>query len=173
MWRDVVEKVLGLFSDLFRAFEHMECFDPNSDLDIFCVQFIYLDRINECLNEFRMAWNLHPLRSETGQTPAALWMSGAYDRWSMDRLQQLTPEETAYENMSEVDLSLFGIDYDGPIVQTDNNVVVEPPALDFGVDLLESLQQLYLSTINRNDDGIDKYLALRAEMNDRLASNDQ
>jgi hypothetical protein len=50
--------------------------------------------------------------------------------------------------------------------------VVEPPAVDLCLDLMESLQQRYQPMINNNDDGIDKYLTLRAEMNDRFVSHD-
>ena len=38
--------------------------DPANEVHIYCLQYVFIPRINESLSEFRNAWNNHPLSLE-------------------------------------------------------------------------------------------------------------
>jgi hypothetical protein len=50
--------------------------DLNDERDIFALHFVFLPVINSRMNEFRMAWNSHRLRTENNRSPEQLWLSG-------------------------------------------------------------------------------------------------
>ena len=52
LWRDMFRCVLSVFYQLFFFFEETERLDPLSELDLFCLHFVYIPRINKALREF-------------------------------------------------------------------------------------------------------------------------
>lgn len=85
LWRDVNQGVLRMFSNLFHHMEDLRSvdpasthnlLDPESELHLFCLQYIYIPRINRHLLEWKRAWTMHPMSSEHNQTPYQLWTSG-------------------------------------------------------------------------------------------------
>lgn len=76
LWRDVQQGVLRLYSDLFRHMEDLDLLDPVNDEHLFCLQYIFIPRINRHLEEWKQAWLMHPMSSEHNQTPYQLWTSG-------------------------------------------------------------------------------------------------
>ena len=76
LWRDVYQGVLRLYSDLFYHMEDIHLLDPESDLNLFCLQYVFIPRINRHLWEWKQAWIMHPMSSEQNQTPYQLWTSG-------------------------------------------------------------------------------------------------
>jgi len=64
-WRDVYRCVCSTYHELFYAMEAMGVLDPVSDTDLFVLHCVYLPRINNSLDEFARAWDLHPIRTET------------------------------------------------------------------------------------------------------------
>ena len=76
LWRDVYQGVLRLYSDLFYHMEDMHLLDPESDLNLFCLQYVFIPRINRHLSEWKQAWIMHPMSSEQNRTPYQLWTSG-------------------------------------------------------------------------------------------------
>ena len=85
LWRDVYQGVLKMYSDLFYHMESLRSIypatshnllDPENDLHMFCLQYIFIPRINRHLHEWKQAWIMHPMRSEHNQTPYQLWTSG-------------------------------------------------------------------------------------------------
>jgi hypothetical protein len=63
MWRDVTEKVSDTYRTLFAEWEEQGILDPDNLLHLYTLQYLFLPRINESLELFRRAWNLHPLRT--------------------------------------------------------------------------------------------------------------
>ena len=49
LWRDVFQGVLGFYHGLFKHLELVDALDPNDDLHIFCLHFVYIPRINRHL----------------------------------------------------------------------------------------------------------------------------
>ena len=75
MWRDVYQGVLGLYHDVFYHLESAGLLDPNSDVHLFCLHYVFIPRINAHLQACKDAWVKHPMRSEHNLSPEQLWAS--------------------------------------------------------------------------------------------------
>ena len=73
MWRDVYRSVSSNFSCTFSMLESENVLDPVNDVDIFCLHFVFVPRINRCLQEFQESWNLHSLSTEGNMSPYQLF----------------------------------------------------------------------------------------------------
>ena len=76
MWRDVYQGVVGLYHSLFTYMESIGILDPDSDVHVFCLHFIFIPRINRHLSYWKNSWIRHPMRSEHNLTPLQLWTAG-------------------------------------------------------------------------------------------------
>uniref|UniRef100_A0A7M5UYJ2 Integrase core domain-containing protein n=1 Tax=Clytia hemisphaerica TaxID=252671 RepID=A0A7M5UYJ2_9CNID len=103
--------------DLFRSMEADDYLDPDNEIHLFCLQYIFMPRINRPLNEFASTWNNHPLRTEGNLTPNQVWKRGFFET------------ETLMEDTSLI-YEDYGVDNYGPEpeLQTDN--YVEIPEID-------------------------------------------
>lgn len=84
LWRDVFQGALKFYYGLFYHLESTGILDPNSDVHLFCLQYVYLPRINQHLSTWKGAWNMHPLRTESNHTPLQLWTRGLLARCGQD-----------------------------------------------------------------------------------------
>lgn len=75
LWRDVRRCVVSIYADIFRKLEE-ELLDPLNEVDLYCLHYIYISRINKCLFEFKESWNNHGLSSEGNMTPLQLFFEG-------------------------------------------------------------------------------------------------
>ena len=50
--------------------------DSLCDLNLFCLHYIYLPRVQRAVREFKSQWNNHGLSTQGGQTPLQLWHRG-------------------------------------------------------------------------------------------------
>lgn len=73
LWRDAQCTVL--FYNLFRHMENCSYLDIDNEMNMFCLHYIFLQRINSSLTCFKNAWNCHPLSTESGLSPNQLWIS--------------------------------------------------------------------------------------------------
>ena len=81
--RDTTRCCLSNFISIFYDLEEDGRLDPCNETDLFCLHFVFLPRINRALEEFRMGWNFHSLRTESNLSPYQLWISGVIaDRFS-------------------------------------------------------------------------------------------
>ena len=62
MWRDMRKSVTINFSSTFAIMENEGVLDPLNDVDIFRLHYVYLPRINRCLQEFQESWNRHSIQ---------------------------------------------------------------------------------------------------------------
>ena len=76
LWRDTFRCVGQLYYSLLYGMEDNGLLDVYNEKDLFAVQFVFLPRINNQLNQSASAWNRHPLRTENGLTPLQLWNRG-------------------------------------------------------------------------------------------------
>ena len=76
LWRDVFSSCISPFYYLFYSLEDNGVLSPVSDIDLFCLHYIFLPRINNHLETFRLAYSHHRLRTEHNQSPLQLWASG-------------------------------------------------------------------------------------------------
>lgn len=73
LWRDVYASVTSTFAATFNAMEVNEVLDPLNEVDLFCLHYIYIPRINQALSRFVQAWNCHPLSTESNHSPIQLY----------------------------------------------------------------------------------------------------
>ena len=71
MWKDVRDKVIQFYMTLFMSYER-EGLDISNVWHIFTLQYMFMYRIQEELNDFKSHWNNHPLESEHNRSPLQL-----------------------------------------------------------------------------------------------------
>ena len=76
LWRDVTRCVSSSFIDMFYELEGEGILDPSNEVDVFCLQVVFLPRINKQLSEFQGGWNNHLLSTEGNMSPIQLCVSG-------------------------------------------------------------------------------------------------
>ena len=69
LWRDVFQGVLKVYYGLFYHLESIGLLDPNNEIHLLCLHFVYLPRINHNLLVWMEGWNRHPMRTEENHTP--------------------------------------------------------------------------------------------------------
>ncbi len=73
LWRDVYTAVTSSYViDL----ENEGVLNADNDTDLFCLQYVFIPRINASLNQFQNAWNHHPLSTERNRSPMQLYTGG-------------------------------------------------------------------------------------------------
>lgn len=76
LWRDVTRCVSSTYIALFNELETDGLLNPDNEVDIFCLQLVFLPCINKCLTEFQGSWNNHPLSTEGNMSPLQLYFTG-------------------------------------------------------------------------------------------------
>ena len=76
LWRDTYRCVLSVFYQIFYHLEDNGVLDPTSQLDLFRLHFVYMQKINDSLKTFMTGWNNHALSSENNKTPIQLYTYG-------------------------------------------------------------------------------------------------
>ena len=61
LWRDYFRSIGSLFYDTFRALEAENSLDPLNEVDMFCLHYVYLKRINSAIDSFVESWNNHQI----------------------------------------------------------------------------------------------------------------
>lgn len=76
LWRDVFRCVASVYYQIFRELEENHTLDPLNELDLYCLHYVYLPRINQSLTEFKDSWNEHAISTEGNMTPHQLFFEG-------------------------------------------------------------------------------------------------
>ena len=79
LWRDVYRCVAVLYHDLFRQLEDEELLDPFNEVDLYCLHYVFIPRINATLTSFQESWNNHSISTEHNLTPNQLFIHGAIE----------------------------------------------------------------------------------------------
>ena len=77
LWRDVFRCVGSVFYEVFQSLAEEGRLDPLNEVDVYCLHFVYIPRINHALKQFVESWNNHPISTEHNQTPNQLFIQGA------------------------------------------------------------------------------------------------
>jgi len=64
-------QVIQFFMDLFAGLE-ADGMDNDNDLHMYVLQYVFMSRIQDELDDFRQAWNNHAVTGEHGRTPNQL-----------------------------------------------------------------------------------------------------
>ena len=68
LWRDLFTGSISFYYRLFYQMEHSGILDPDNDVDLFCLQRVFLPRIQIHLNSFRVGWCNHRMQTEHNDT---------------------------------------------------------------------------------------------------------
>ena len=130
--RDIFSGVLVFYSRIFEELEYEELLDIEDDVHLFCLHYVYTNRINRSLNEFMLQMNHHPVSTERNLSPLQMWEKGMLEALRF-------PEATVLQTPE--DLDSFGIDTDGQysVDDEDYQVDVSPPNLNLPVECYEML----------------------------------
>ena len=79
LWRDYHRCVGVVFADTFRQLEEEEHLDSLNEIDLYCLHYVFIPRIDLALKEFIESWNNHPLSSCGNFTPNQLFVRGAIE----------------------------------------------------------------------------------------------
>lgn len=76
LWRDLFQSCLVIFYRLFYGMEDNGFLDIENPIHIFCLQYVFIPRINTALYQFLESWNNHPISSMHNMSPIQLWIAG-------------------------------------------------------------------------------------------------
>lgn len=128
--------------------------DPDNEVDLWCLHFIFMKEINNALSRWVEGWIRHPLRTEHNHSPLQLWVRGM--RWEHITVPQ--PDETNWD--------FYGIDWTGPVPADSETTttIVEVPDTNFLVteEMRYQLNER-LTEINndRGNDLVEEYYVTR------------
>ena len=170
LWRDVGESVVALFSSLFLFLEARWLLDPDNEIDIFSIHFVFVPRIQRLLDRFTQRFNVHSLSTERNRTPRQLWLSGF--------LQNINSHHTGvsdfFDNDVE-DLNMYGDDPEAPPPDPDNEaegVQIDPVSFEFQGEYLEALHANFVPLDDDGNYGITIYLQVREYVTQVLSQRD-
>ncbi|XP_070564552.1 uncharacterized protein [Ptychodera flava] len=161
--QDTYRNSIQHFHELFYKMESDVLLDPSNAVDIFCLHYVFVPRINQALQVFREGWNEHPLSSEKCQTPNQLWLK------SVVALENAN--NTAIKDLYDppvIDSGTYGVEHVSEICDHSRIGV-----LDMNHEENESENTLHLSCENlqrlreaidplgpSNNDGVDLYVSV-------------
>ena len=77
LWRDVFRCVAVLFYEAFQFLENDHKLDSLNEIDLWCLHYVFLPRINEALQCFVESWNNHPMSTVGNLTANQIFIQGA------------------------------------------------------------------------------------------------
>ncbi|XP_063051898.1 uncharacterized protein LOC134446461 [Engraulis encrasicolus] len=150
LWRDVWTAVTSNFYHVLHSLEEDSLLDPSNSSHLFCAQFVFLPRIQHCLDTFTEGWNNHPIRSERNLTPNQLWAIGM-------RQNTVAPPDNIEEiHMQDIDVTeMAGDGVHVPELVTPLNIenlwqVFDPngPSQYFGADIYSAVVHHVENVVN-------------------------
>lgn len=155
LWVDVYVCCAYTFYCLFDFLENEGCLDIDSDLQMFCLHYVFAPRINNCWEQFIIGWDNHPIESARNMTPNQLWIRGLLGIANDDG----TIAKEVWLNEREQES--YGIDYKGILPEsTEGDDLIDVP------DVLCPLSDEALAELRRtinpkhasDNRGVDIYL---------------
>ena len=163
LWRDVFRSVSSSFVSVFNELENIGALNPQNEVDLFCLHYVFIPRINSALVEFQAAWNQHALSSENNLSPLQLYTAYAQNSELFDEVidpdcqdtysDSNSSDEDNYESSVIVPLTHIPLSSNS-LQQLRNTINVNEECSDFG-------KQLYINTVHlvytlmQNDNLID------------------
>lgn len=139
LWRDMRKMVTEYFRRLFYFLERNNLLNPNDELDLAALHYVFIPRINTNLNKFKTSWNNHKLSTEKQKTPNQLYILGMLRLFG----SEYTAVKDFFENNS-VDPDEYGVEEPDVIDATseEEGVVVPVTGLQLSNACLHELQQV-------------------------------
>ena len=147
LWLDVRRGVVQRFQGIFYYLEDQMFLDPLNEVHLYCIQIAFLCRVNAALQELKLDWNEHPMRTTGNLSPNQMFYLG------LSSYLDANPDEI--ENVF-TDWDEYGVDFNGPHApnEDDGDGVVVPE-----IDLQLSVEQEnHLLALRPNDTNDDAYI---------------
>ena len=113
MWHNITRCASSSFIELFSELETDGILDPVNEVDIFCLHFVFLPRINKSLKDFQDSWNCHPHSTEGNMSPLQLFLEG---QCASSQLNQI-----AHRSDADLDSANLSIPSDITTIETPSN----------------------------------------------------
>ncbi|XP_033095396.1 uncharacterized protein LOC117099975 isoform X2 [Anneissia japonica] len=161
-WRDVHTQVLITFKDVFYGLVDSDQLDVENHSHLQALHAVYVPVINNRLELFRQAWNMHKMTSDAAQrTPEQQWIDGMLSNAGSDKraVNSVFQGETVERTLSEI-LTQQGLHPEpfGDLADENNlvgNLDVVPQLLPeqlnefhVAVEGITDLQQRYIIALN-------------------------
>ena len=104
LWRDVYRCVGVIFYEIFYQLEDKGSLNPLNEVDLFCLHYVFLPRINKTLQEFIECWNNHNLSSEHNLTPNQLFIRGAIQQNMLPSTPQMLHSSGNSSDQQQLDV---------------------------------------------------------------------
>ena len=154
LWREVNRVVVSRFLNIFLFLESRQAFDPNDEIHLYALHFVFLPLINAALSELRQQWNNHPVTSESNYSPRQLWTQGMLHL----RNSHLSAVRDVVEG-EHVNVEEFGIEEEGPVPIVQRNQAVTIPESPIHLSDAEELRlRQEMSAVSLDENGIMSYL---------------
>ena len=162
--RDTIRCCLSTLISIFYHLEDQGNLDPCNYSDLFCLQYVFLPRINRALEEFRLGWNFHSLRTEGNLSPYQMWISGVVS----DHFASHTGVRDILD--SEVSES-YGVDPCSTCVLEDDTVEVTVSEVNspLNAEEMEGLRDNVNPLAISSDYGVDLFLRATCYIAKRIA----
>ena len=79
LWRDIFPGCISYFYFLLYSMEAERILDPDNEIDLYALHFVFVPILQQQLDLFRLGWCKHRLRTEGNRTPHQLWIAGLQD----------------------------------------------------------------------------------------------
>lgn len=99
LWRDTYRCVLSLYYQIFYYLEDNGHLDSASEIDLFCLHFVYEEKINESLKSLVDGWKSHALSTKHNMTPVQLFVSNLVQRCTAGQIN--TPRDYTASTVDE------------------------------------------------------------------------
>lgn len=128
--------------------------DPDNNIHIYCLQGVYVPRINKSLQEFKDHYNHHPMRSMNSRSPYQMFIEGMI----ANRSSGYTAVANFFSGDSIIDMNSYGVQEGGPSSSPDQDygIIVDSPHIQLTRDQQAEFTRAVLSP--SEDFGITQYL---------------
>jgi hypothetical protein len=144
LWRDAFRCVISVFYQLFYYMEDIGKLNPLSEVDLFCLHFVYIPRISRALENFRNGWNNHAVTTEHSMTPVQLFsssvISNGYAATYQQRSQVSNNDSQTLTGFVEVPTT------NSPLTQAQEDLlksIIDPlqESSNYGIELYDQVVQ--------------------------------
>ena len=100
LWRDLFSGCVSFYYHFFYQMEDNGILDPNSDIDIFCLQVVFVPKLRHHLDSFCNGWCNHRIRTEHNRTLHQLWIQG------LSNLAEQTTNHSVIDGLNSPEVTL-------------------------------------------------------------------
>ncbi|CAJ0844507.1 1828_t:CDS:2, partial [Entrophospora sp. SA101] len=112
LWLDLYRCIVKVYVGIFYFLEEHYGLNPDSDLDLFCLHYVFIPRIEASLYKWEQSWNNHSVQTESHYTPRQLFIRSAISGNAVLDYADINVDDE------------YGIDWNGPTPQVEYQQVI-------------------------------------------------